>query len=332
MSVAVSTATLTVTTGPDRGQTFALTDEFVHIGRGPESQILLTDPQVAEHQASLANRNGRFAIFSPIDNAVVVDGNALTADQWAWLPAQATIKVSSKTTLVFSAGASSSSSEHPSPTATPVDSKLLDAKLPDSKPSESKPAADDAPPKPKPPEKRKPAAKRADSTGTTGRAVAKFITDRPGETLVRLGEDGHLPELALSEVSTPKVDKRKQSSQGNPALIYGALGFSLLASIAMLFLDPQSLDERATSKAEARSFVMRSKFIGDEKGPVKPFQRLLREAGLAHSRGDYKSERDAYNSVLGLLNSEDKNPFTGITGNAEDDEELKKKLAVLLGR
>ena len=321
MSVALSTASLTVTTGPDRGQTFALTDEFVHIGRGPDSQILLTDPLVEEHQASVANRNGRFAIFSPLDNAVVVDGNSLTADQWVWLPVQATIKVSPKTTLSFSAGSSSSAASQ-SPTATPVDSKLPEATPTAASPAKSKSA-----------EKRKPTSKRAEATGTgtNNRAVAKFITDRPGETLVRLGEDGHLPELALAEVSAPKTDKRKQSSQGNPALIYGALGFSLLASVAMLFLDPQSLDEQSTSKAAARQAIIRE-FIGDEKGPVKLYQRLLREGGLAHSRGDYYGERDAYLNVLGLLNSVDKNPSIGITGYPEDDDRLKKYLAVLLGR
>ncbi|MBC8117016.1 MAG: hypothetical protein H7062_21685, partial [Candidatus Saccharimonas sp.] len=165
----------------------------------------------------------------------------------------------------------------------------------------------------------------------TSRTVAKFITDRKGETLVRLGEDGHLPELALAEVTAPKHDKNKRPARGNPALIYGALGFSLLASLAMMFLDPAAMDERSESKTVARQSVMRD-FVGGDKGPIKPYQQLLRDAGLAQSRGDFKSERDAYRRVLRLLNSEDKNPFTGITGTAEDDDRLKKHLAVLLGR
>ncbi|MBC8001849.1 MAG: hypothetical protein H7X97_04595, partial [Opitutaceae bacterium] len=90
-------------------------------------------------------------------------------------------------------------------------------------------------------------------------------------------------------------------------------------------------DERSVSKTEARQSVMRN-FVGGDKGPIKPYQQLLRDAGLAQSRGDFKSERDAYRRVLRLLNSEDKNPFTGITGTAEDDDRLKKHLAVLLGR
>ena len=135
----------------------------------------------------------------------------------------------------------------------------------------------------------------------------------------------------MAEVTAPKHDKRKRSSQGNPALIYGALGFSLLASLAMLFLDPAVTDERSETKTVARQAVMEN-FVGGDKGPIKPYQQLLRDAGLAQSRGDFKSERAAYLKVLRLLNSEDKNPFTGITGTAEGDDQLKKHLAVLLGR
>jgi hypothetical protein len=312
MSVSSSTASITVTTGPDRGQVFSLTDEFIHIGSGPDSQVLLTDPQVGEHLASLANRNGRFAIFTPIDNAIAVDGNSLKADQWVWLPTSASIKVTPKTTLSFQSNSVSASTA--SAVATPTETKLPDA---------TPPAAAKS--------KRRTAGKKTETVSTTGRAVAKFITDRPGEMLVRLGEDGHLPELSLQETAAPKTDKRKPTGQGNPALVYGALGFSLLASMAMLFLEPQSFDERATSKASARRAII-DRFIGDDKGPTKPYQRLLREAGLSHSRGDFGSERSAYLNVLSLLNSEDKNPFTGITGSAQEDEELKQYLAVLLGR
>lgn len=300
-------ASLTVTSGPDRGQKFTLTDEFILIGTGADSHIVLTDPQVTEHQASLANRNGRFAISTPFDDAIEVDGNALKADQWVWLPSTATIKVSTRTVLAFH-----------SATAIPA----TETRGPDEPPAPPSSASLKA-------RRRTPA--RKSETGTGGRTVAKFITDRPGETLVRLGEDGHLPELALQEAAAPKADKAQKPSQGNPALVYGALGFSLLASIAMLFLDPGTFNEGSTSKTSARRVIL-EKYLGDAAGPVKPYQRLLRDAGLAYSRGDFASERAAYVRVLGLLNSEDKNPFTGITGTSSDDEELKKYLAVLLRR
>ncbi len=313
-TVSTTIASLTVTAGPDRGKTFALHEEFVHVGRSEDCQVLLTDPQVDEVQASLANRNGRFAIITAFEETVAVDGKTLAPEQWAWLPAQATIKVSPKTTLMFSCGLPSATSNGEPATAKGADAPPPSADPPTTLPVKSK--------------GRKPGPKKGE---TTVRTVAKFITDRKGETLVRLGEDGHLPELALAEVTAPKHDKRKRPSQGNPALIYGALGFSLLASLAMLFLDPAAMDERSLSKAEARQAVM-SNFVGNSKGPIKPYQKLLRDAGLAHSRGDFKSERAAHLKVLRLLNSEDKNPFTGITGTAEEDVELKKHLAVLLGR
>ncbi len=311
-TVSTTIASLTVTAGPDRGKTFALHEEFVHVGRAEDCQIILTDPQIDEVQASLANRNGRFAIITAFEETVAIDGKTLPPEQWAWLPSQATIKVSPKTTLMFSCG---------------LPSATVNGELAAPKENETPPPADPPTTLPVKSKGRKPGSKKGEATTRT---VAKFITDRKGETLVRLGEDGHLPELALVEVTAPKHDKRKRSSQGNPALIYGALGFSLLASLAMLFLDPAVMDERSLSKHEARQAVMHD-FVGGDKGAIKPYQQLLRDAGLAQSRGDSRSEREAYLSVLRLLNSEDKNPFTGITGTAEGDKDLKKHLAVLLG-
>lgn len=314
MSVASTTiASLTVTAGPDRGKTFALNDEFVHVGRAEDCQVNLTDPQIDEVQASLANRNGRFAIITAFEETIVVDGKTLPPEQWAWLPSQSTIKISPTTTLLFSCGLPQINSQGEA-----ANSKVSDPPTPVDPPA-SLPVKNKG---------RKSLAKKSEASNRT---VAKFITDRTGETLVRLGEDGHLPELSLAEVSAPKLDKRKRSSQGNPALIYGALGFSLLASLAMLFVDPAVTDERSESKAAARQAVLRD-FVGGDNAPIKPYQQLLRDAGLASSRGDSKTERDCYLKVLRLLNSEDKNPFTGITGNSEDDDRLKKHLAVLLGR
>jgi len=312
-TVSTTIASLTVTAGPDRGKTFALHEEFVHVGRSEDCQIVLTDPQVDEVQVSLANRNGRFAIITALAETVAVEGKNLSPEQWAWLPAQATIQVSPKTTLLFSCGLPSATSN----------GELAVVKGADAPPSTDPPAT--LPVKSK---GRKPGSKKGEATTRT---VAKFITDRKGETLVRLGEDGHLPELTLDEAATPNKDKRKQSAQGNPAMIYGALGFSLLASLAMLFVDPAVSDERSESKSAARLAVMRD-FVGGDKGPIKPYQQLLRDAGLAQSRGDFNAERAAYLKVLRLLNSEDKNPFTGITGTAEEDDLLKKHLAVLLRR
>ena len=76
-TVSTTIASLTVTAGPDRGKTFALHEEFVHVGRAEDCQIILTDPQIEEVQASLANRNGRFAIITALEGTVAIDGKAL---------------------------------------------------------------------------------------------------------------------------------------------------------------------------------------------------------------------------------------------------------------
>ena len=52
-------ATITVTRGPARGEFFELSEELVHIGRGEGNQLVLADDDLAEHQASIAFRNGR---------------------------------------------------------------------------------------------------------------------------------------------------------------------------------------------------------------------------------------------------------------------------------
>src|SRR5262249_37402907 len=118
-----------------------------------------------------------------------------------------------------------------------------------------------------------------------------------------------------------------KAAKGNPALVYVALGFSLLMSVLMLVVEPPS--SSATGKAAARATILRE-FVGQDGKPLKPYQKLLREAELAHSRNDWNEERDAYQAVLRLLNSEDRNPLTGVTGHVEDDERLRKLLAVLL--
>ena len=98
-------AQITVTTGPDRGRVFELADEVMHIGRGPENDIVLSDPSLAEHQASIVSRGGRYAIFSPEEDAVQVDENAIPSDQWVWLPEEARISIGERTVVQFRSAA-----------------------------------------------------------------------------------------------------------------------------------------------------------------------------------------------------------------------------------
>ena len=103
------TATLTITTGPDRGKVYQLNDELVHLGRGPQNQVALSDLNVADHQASIVSRDGRYAIFTPVDRSVEVDGATIPSKRWVWLPTEAKIQVSDHTALQRLAAGNSSS-------------------------------------------------------------------------------------------------------------------------------------------------------------------------------------------------------------------------------
>lgn len=298
MSTVTETAAarLIVAQGANRGGTYALTGEMTAIGQAAENQIVLADVDLAPHHATIARRNHRYALFVPEGRTVSIDGQPAPNEQWVWLPATAMLQLSESTTLKFVSGAETGDAE-------------------------PKPAASAKPDR---------RSKKEKSERTGARKVAKFVTDRAGGTLVRLGEDGQLPELQLHELAgATKVVKQKRR-ESNPAILYAVLAFSLLSSVAMLFLDFEGTFS-AQGKAYSRRVVV-EEFLGDERQKLQPYQRLLREANLAYSRGDGASERDLYRRVLRMLNSEDRNPFTGVTGSPQDDERLRHHLGVLLGR
>jgi len=291
-----ATARLTVTHGSERGHILVLNGDVAHIGRGAENQLVLSDPDIAEHQASIANRNGRFAIYVSGERPLQINGQPLPVEQWTWLPAQAALQLSDKTALQFQAVSTTDATPDAPVTAT-------------MKKAERK----------KPSARKEPASKRV---------IAKFITDQTGDTLVRLGEDGQLPELSLSEGGKPAKSRGTVDAKGNPALVYVALGVSVLASILLLMWEPTSATK--TGKQAARQIILRE-FVGEEGRPLKPYQRLLRDSQLAYARGDRRGEKAACQAVVKLLNSEDRNPLTGVTGHVEDDERLRKLIAVLMG-
>ena len=76
-----SSATITVTSGPARGTVFPLNDELMHLGRAATNQIVLDDPDLPDHQASIVKRNGRYAIYATGEAAIEVDGNVIPAEQ-----------------------------------------------------------------------------------------------------------------------------------------------------------------------------------------------------------------------------------------------------------
>ncbi|MFQ5733425.1 MAG: FHA domain-containing protein [Planctomycetaceae bacterium] len=282
---------------------FSVEEELVHLGRGADNQIALSDESLEDHQASIIRRNGRYAIFTPIENGVEVDGNGVPAEQWVWLPETSQIQFGKWTLLQFRYR------------------------------SEGRPQSNGGGDSPAPPARPKKAGRKrsAKPTAKKGRKVARFITDTSGDQLVRLGEDGQLPELALTESNRPAQVERKKRER-SPALLYGAVVGSLALSLLLLVFNPGNIGTSADERADALRKIAR--FYG-EKGEPKPYQRHLREARQARWRGDVSAERRAYQRVLDLLNSEDvmdPDNHTGLTGDKKGDGELRRLIGILMDR
>lgn len=324
-----TTARIVVNSGPDRGKMFQLSEELVHIGTDAANQIVLADRNLADHQASIVKRNGRYAIFSPHEAAVEVDGNALPAERWVWLPSKARIRMGARTALDFTvrdenAAAASSAEQPENKQRTPEGGKDTQTNG-DAGKSAARSSTATTRSRRRREKPRRTADKRANGTG---RKVARFITDQGDSPLVTLGEDGHLPQLSLAEPGrTPQqADEPKPKSGG--AGIYVAVAASLALSVGMLLVDYQPGAGSAADKAHARQAI--SRFYGESGKDLERYQRLLREARLARARGDYEAERRAYRRVLKLVHSEDKNPYTGLTGSPERDNELRRLIGILL--
>jgi len=313
------TARIMITSGPDRGKVFELTEELVNIGNGADNEVALSDALIGDYQASITCRGGRYAIYTPLDRVVEVDGSAIPAKRWVWLPTSARVRVSEQTAFQFS--------YQPDRAVQPVD----DLDQMDS------PEGDTFPPTPTTKSSR--AAREGRSqrqrSAKKKRNVARFITDQPGDALVSLGEDGQLPELTLTESQDRKsLDQRNKAP--NSALAYAAVAFSVCCSIAILFIESDPAASTVKQKTQSRRSIQ--DFFGNTDSELKPYQRRLRDARLAYSRNDRTTERRAYRRVLGLLNSEDNQrkyediagPYSGLTGDPDRDEQLRELIAILL--
>ena len=305
----VKTARITITSGPDRGKVFQLNEELVHIGSSAENHVALTDELVREHQASIVNRDGRYAIYTPLDQSVQVDGNVIPSEQWVWLPSSARITVSARTSFQFDELAAAAGD---APT--------------------TKPAAADK-------SKAAHSGKGKRASGKRRRSgkysVARFITDQQGDTLVKLGEDGHLPELHLAEGENQKTVE-KSEKKTNPTVLYAVLGISVCASLLLAVVDFEPSSRTVEDVSRARREIIEFYGLNDtdlepsNDTDLEPYQQYLREARLAHSRGDRAAERLAYRKVLDLLSAEDVELFGGVTGDRETQDQRLKELVTTL--
>lgn len=292
-------ATITIISGPDRGKMFRLQPGQFTIGRGEDNEIALTDSSLEEHQASILNRNGRVAIYSPLEDVVQVDGKQIPAGAWFWLPAAARVRIGDRTAFQFNLEGDQRDSGE-------ARLKSVEQKhqIKETRQSEK-------------PRRRK------------QRQTAQFITDQVGDPLVRLGEDGTLPELNLAE-SRVQNPREAQQSKRNPAVLYIALSASFCFSIALLLMDFEPRRSHSVSDVREARIQIRA-FFGAEEERLEPYQKHLREAQRAFSSGDYVAELNEYRSVLRLLNSEDNDrSVRGLTGDKRRDEELRELIGILL--
>ncbi|QDT53334.1 hypothetical protein Pan44_13500 [Caulifigura coniformis] len=306
--------------GPDEGRSFDVVQELAHIGRDADAQIVLTDPAVARHQASIARRGGRFALFTPFDGGAHVDGAAVPADRWVWLPSMADIQLGDETRVRFEAATNGNG----------VTTELDLA--PDATPAAPEPAGA-APPAPK--DGSSSTARRRRKKGESKRQVARFSVDAEGAPVVQLGADGRLPEFHLSD--TPAPESEQQADAGvRPWLAIVAVVASGILSLALMLWTPQTGAPAGHSTRAAREAL--TGFYGKDGADLTPYQKLLRQAAVEHSQGRFREERRQYLRVLDLLNSWDAtNPrnLNGLTGRQtgrgkNSDRELRELLETLV--
>ena len=300
-------ATITVTRGPARGQLFEIETELVHIGRADTNQVVLEDPDLAEHQASIVFRNGRYAIFTPLKDAVSIDGSPIPPQRWVWLPGEADIALGERTSLRF---------------ATDLDPAAADNGETDQ--------ADD------PSEKSTRTSDKGQRKGRKGRRrkrqLAKFVTDAHGESRVQLGEDGQLPELSLDEELTGGQTEQK-TKRSNSLLLSMLLAASVAASVLLLVAEAPLRGGGDRGRQAARKQLTQ---LLQESQPKKANQTeagwklLVRDALSSAARADRAGEQRAYDRLLKLLNAEDR-PDTGLTGDMQTDDDLRGLIAQLKG-
>src|SRR5688572_5210225 len=127
--------------------------------------------------------------------------------------------------------------------------------------------------------------------------TAQFLAATPQAPAISAAPDGKLPTLQLAD--SPEAAPRVES-QSAPVPLWLALMAvvaSTLISVLLLTHDFDGSQATQTTKTDARRQL--ASFFGDDLTPLRPFQVHLREAQLAHSRGDFAAEREHYRRVLG---------------------------------
>ena len=156
--------------------------------------------------------------------------------------------------------------------------------------------------------------------------VARFIAAASQDSTVQLTADGKLPELSLAEATAKK--QRPAESNTSPLVLGLALVASTVVSILVLVADFDGTSPTTETADQARASI--AEYFVHQEGPLLPYQELLKDAALAHSLRKFDEEQERYRQVLGLLRSEAKNEYSGLTGTKSSDKELQKLLGIVL--
>lgn len=273
---------LEILSGPDQGKQFPLESELLHLGRGTDNAVVLSDPELGDFHASMSVQSGQLSLYANESNQIRVCGTPIPGQQWVAVPPGAKIHLGGQTEVCCVASSSKGTETIRSLAAETTVS---------------------------PPERKRPARKESK------RQVARPIAGRSGEAAVQLGADGKLPQLSLATGTGPKR-RAEKPKETNPALLFTILAASSLSSAALLLVDFETTSVVSSSDQEfARSRL--PAFYGKDSANLEPYQKLLRRAAVEHSQGNRTAERQLLRQVLGLLHSVDASApenLNGLTG------------------
>ena len=295
---------LEILTGPDQGKTFPLDSELLHMGRGSDNGIILSDPQLGDFHASISQQQGRLSLYANEANQIQVEGTFVPGQQWVPVPPDAKIHLGGQTEVRVVDSTKGAVSGAAPPSETDSSTTIERRRTPPRK--ESK------------------------------RQVARPITSRGNEAVVHMGADGKYPELALmAGTDSPKTTRKPKES--NPALLFTILAASCLSSAGLLLVDFET-STASSSEDQANSRSQLADFYGTDSAQLEPYQKLLRRASVEYSQGNRDVERQLLKQVLALLNSVDASApenLNGLTGRQTgqgkaSDQRLKELLQQVL--
>lgn len=301
-------ARLEVVTGPQRGMGLDLTEDILHIGQTADCALQLQDPLLSGRLVSVCLRNGRHAIYVTGTDEVEVDATRIPPDRWVWMPRTCSIQLTRRTTLEFQSLVAVTDVDYDAQPA-----GALTETLPASARKSRAGTIPSPPVTPTPPaeETGKRTGKKGDSKSRS--QVARFLTDQAGDPLVKLGEDGHLPELQLQEGAMATKSRPDTEESATPVGLIAAFCVSVGLSLLMLFVDLEGGGGSNTQASAARQ-VLAIFYATEENGNTpEPYQLLLRRAQQAHTRNDLSSEKALYREVLRLLRAENRGSLAGVT-------------------